>query len=206
MSWISIYLAEAPSQKKKELPLMLNENQMYIHYHKGSLVFYALKDYLGEEMVNRILRDYIADVAFQQPPYTRAIDLVQRFKEAAPADKQYLIEDMFETITFYENRTQKVVFEQTEDGNYEVEICSTNKKMRANELGEEEEIPLDDFVDVGLFDTKGNLIYLQKHKIEQGQNTFRIVVNTKPSKGGVDPLNKLIDKFSDGHVIKATSR
>ena len=78
------YLSGRRLEDKKELPLSLNENQPYIHYNKGSLVFYALKDYLGEETVNHVLHDYIRDVAFQQPPFTRAIDLVERFRQAAP--------------------------------------------------------------------------------------------------------------------------
>ena len=31
------------------------ENQQYIHYRKGSLVFYALREEIGEENLNRAL-------------------------------------------------------------------------------------------------------------------------------------------------------
>jgi ABC-2 type transport system permease protein len=197
------YLSGRSSATTQELPLMLNEGQEYIHYSKGSLVFYALKDYLGEEVVNSVLRDYIHDVAFQQPPFTRAVDLVQRFKQVVPEDKKYLIEDLFETITFYHNRTDQVSFRKTPKGTYEVEICSTSKKSRADGLGREEEIPMNDYVDVGVFDKEGNLEYLQKHKMKSGQNTFLIEVDREPSKAGVDPLNKLIDKVSDDKIVKA---
>ncbi|MBI5346889.1 MAG: ABC transporter permease [Chlamydiae bacterium] len=198
------YLNGRSCETKKELPLMLNENQPYIHYNKGSLVFYALKDYLGETAVNQVLQDYIQDMAFQKPPFTRSIDLVNRFKEIAPLDKKYLIEDLFETITFYDNRTDSVSFKKTPNGKYEVEIRSTNKKLRADELGAEQEIPMDDYVDVGIFDKKGHIAYLQKHKIKNGENVFRIEVGSEPSKGGIDPLNKLIDKVSDNHIMKAS--
>ncbi len=197
------YLNGRSLETKKELPLMLNENQGYIHYMKGSLVFYALKDYLGEEIVNKVLHDYIHDFAFQKPPFTKATDLVQRFKDITPNDKKYLIEDMFETITFYDNRTDKVSFKKISNNKYQVEIHSTNKKLRANGLGKEQEIPMDDYIDVGIFDLNENLKYLQKHKIKNGRNVFFIEVNYEPSKGGIDPLNKLIDKVSDNKVLKA---
>ncbi|MBF8263434.1 MAG: hypothetical protein HW387_1099 [Parachlamydiales bacterium] len=197
------YLYGRGSASKKEKPLVLNENQPYIHYEKGSLVFYALKDYLSENVVNQVLHDYIKDVAFQKPPFTRAVDLVERFRDAAPCDKKYIIEDLFETITFYDNRTDSVQFKKTDNGKYEVEICSNNRKLRADEFGQEKEIPMEEFIDVGVFNHQGQLQYLQKHRIASGKNTFHIEVDQLPSKAGVDPLNKLIDRIPDDHVMKA---
>ena len=47
------YLLGRSTEQKKELPLARVENQDYIHYRKGSLVMYALDDYIGEDKVNR---------------------------------------------------------------------------------------------------------------------------------------------------------
>src|SRR5579872_4505930 len=185
------YLRGRSCESKKEKPLAFNDSQPYIHYEKGSLVFYALKDYLGEELVNKVLSDYIRDVGFQKPPFTRAIDLVQRFREAAPSHLKYLIEDLFETITFYSNRTDSVHFKKNANAKYEVEICSNNRKLRADEFGLEQEIPMEEFIDVGIYDLEGRLQYLQKHRVASGQNTFHIEVDQLPSKAGIDPLNKL---------------
>ena len=43
------YLSGRAFESINEKTLMFNENQQYIHYNKGSLVLYALSDYLGEE-------------------------------------------------------------------------------------------------------------------------------------------------------------
>jgi ABC-type Na+ efflux pump permease subunit len=197
------YLQGRSCETKKEKPLARVDYQPHIHYQKGTLVFYALKDYLGEEVVNRVLRDYIRDVGFQKPPFTRAIDLVERFREAAPDDLKYLIEDLFETITFYSNRTDSVHFKKNANGKYEVEICSNNRKLRADGFGLEQEIPMEAFIDVGIFDQKGDLQYLKKHRVVSGQNTFRVEVDQIPSKAGLDPLNKLIDRVPDGNLMDA---
>ena len=58
------YLRGRSSERKKELPLILNENQPYIHYRKGSVVMYALQDYIGEDSLNNALRKYIDAVSF----------------------------------------------------------------------------------------------------------------------------------------------
>ena len=49
------YLSGRGGEVVEELPLALNENQDYIHYRKGSVVMYALKDYLGEDVVDKVL-------------------------------------------------------------------------------------------------------------------------------------------------------
>src|SRR5690606_1347447 len=70
------YLAGRGGELIEELPLLRVENQPYIHYRKGSLVMYALKDYIGEDSLNAALRRYIERVAFQQPPYTTSAELL----------------------------------------------------------------------------------------------------------------------------------
>ena len=42
------------------------ENQPYIHYNKGSLALYALRDAIGEEAMNRAPRRFLADKAFRE--------------------------------------------------------------------------------------------------------------------------------------------
>lgn len=197
------YLDGRAHEIKKELPLAYNENQLYIHYNKGSLVFYALKDYLGEDVVNQVLKDFIKDVAYKSAPFTRAIDLVERFRKVTPADKQYLIEDLFETITFYDNRTELITYKK-EGEKFRVTIKGLSKKIRTDELGKEMEVPIHDLIDVGLFDDKGEILYLQKHQFKSGENQIEIVIDKKPSKGGIDPINKLIDKISDDNLIQAS--
>jgi len=53
------YLMGRAAERKKEMPLALVENQPYIHYQKGSLVMYALQDYIGESTANQALSNYI---------------------------------------------------------------------------------------------------------------------------------------------------
>ncbi len=203
---LDAYLHGRSTEAKRELPLMLNENQEYIHYQKGSLVFYALKDYLGEQVVNQVLSEYIKEVAFQKPPFTRSIELVDRFRAAASPELKDLIADLFETITFYENRTEQVTYTTGDRGKYLIELQTRSKKIRADELGTETEIPMEDLVDVGIYDNQGQLAYLQKHLIKTGENIISIEVDFEPSQAGLDPLNKLIDKVSEGHLKKATLR
>src|SRR5690606_14605339 len=46
------YLSGRGGEVVEELPLLRVENQPYIHYRKGSLVFYRLKEEIGEDTLN----------------------------------------------------------------------------------------------------------------------------------------------------------
>ena len=79
------YLSGRGAELVEEQPLMLVEDQSYIHYAKGSLVLYALRDSIGEKKMNEALALYIKDKKFQQPPYTNSRELVSYIAQVVPA-------------------------------------------------------------------------------------------------------------------------
>jgi ABC-2 type transport system permease protein len=203
------YLTGRRIEQEKEMPAMLCENQQYIHYSKGSLIMYALKDYIGEERLNKAMADYIAKTGFQQAPFTNSLEFVSFLKAATPDSLQYLVKDMFETITLYSNRTDEVSYTRLNDGKYKVKITVDSRKYRADSVGTEKEIAVNDYIDIGILGerkeggtTRDKPLYLQKHKVKNGKNTFEIVVSEEPKKAGIDVYNKLIDRDSEDNVRK----
>jgi len=188
------YLIGRASEQKKELPLGRVENQDYIHYRKGSLVMYALADYIGEENVNRALHALRDKHAFKGPPYPNATALIGELRAVTPPQYQYVIDDWFETITLYDNRATKAVAKPLADGRYEVTIDVIAKKRKADELGKETDAPLNDWIDIGVLDADGAPLYREKKKIATENATFTVTVDKKPAKAGIDPFNLLIDR------------
>lgn len=222
------YLQGRTFEWKHENPLMYNENQQYIHYNKGSLVLYAMSDYLGEKNFNNILKGYVKDVAFQEAPYTNSIEFVDHIRKGTPQEFQYLISDMFETITLYDNKVEKVTSKKLPNGKYQVDIDFVVSKYRSSDKGKRsfkdasgkmltykgkttiESYPLNDFIEVGVFGEKTkkgdfeieNELYNKKYKIDRINNKLTIIVDKKPIEVGVDPYNKLIDTNSDDNRMK----
>ena len=195
------YLGGRSVERKKELPLMRNENQPYIHYQKGSLVFYALRDYLGEATLNAALARYIKQVGFQEPPYTTSRELVEILREATPPEYRYVIEDMLETITLYDNKVVSATATPAGEGKTKVVFTVTAKKLRADELGDETEVPIADSIDVGVFAAPGPgehelgaPLLLEKRRITGPETTIEVEVAGAPARVGIDPYNKLIDR------------
>jgi ABC-2 type transport system permease protein len=167
---------------------------------------YALQDAIGEEAVDQALAAFDRKWAFQGPPYATSRDLLAEFRKVTPPDKQYLITDLFETITLFDNRATEASYHAVSDGKYEVELKVTAKKLRADGLGAETEVPLNDWIDIGVFDQDGNVLYLQKQQIQSGDSTIKVVVDKVPAKAGIDPLNKLIDLTAEDNVVEVAKK
>tara|TARA_R110001592_G_scaffold42136_4_gene136983 strand:+ start:9944 stop:13600 length:3657 start_codon:yes stop_codon:yes gene_type:complete len=224
------YLLQRTLERKRENALMYNDGQGYIRYQKGSLVFYALSDYIGEENLNGALKKYVEKVQFQESPYTTSIEMVDYINKVTPDSLKYVIKDMFETITLYRNRIVDVKSTVLENGKYKVDIEFNVSKYRNDNKGKRFygdkvgdtisyksvkqkkpilSVPLADYIDIGIFseeevDGKKNevILYLKKHKITTINNKITIIVDKKPTEVGVDPFNKLIDTQSDDNRRK----
>jgi hypothetical protein len=201
------YLSGRGTERHKELPLMRVENQPYIHYNKGSLVMYALREYMGEDRLNAVLAEYVRDKGFQAPPYTNARELVERLRAAIQPEYAYMIEDLFETITLYDNRTHAATITQLDDGRWRVDLDVETRKLRADETGGEAEMPIADWIEVGAIVEKevdGRMrevpVHLEKQKFTGDRSQISFTVDEKPTRAGIDPRILLIDRDPDDNV------
>ncbi len=201
------YLQQRTLEKKKELPLMLVEDQQYIHYNKGSVIMYALKEYIGEDSLNNALKKYIKKVAYQEPPYTNSIEFVDMLRAATPDSLKYIINDMFETITVYENYIKELSYVPTTDGKYKVSITVGCAKFKVDSIGKSKLVPTThDYVDIGIFSQEfltgkkdAKELLLVRVKMDKQEKKFEFIVNEQPLKAGIDPYNKLIDRSSNNN-------
>ena len=163
---------------------------------------YALQDYLGEQVVNQALASYIHKVGYQDPPYTNSLEFLAELRKVTPPDMQYLLEDMFETITLFDNRTLSATYVERGPERFEVTVNVRANKLRANEQGVESDQPLDDLIDVGVLDDQGRPLALERKRIQTSPATFTFEVDKRPAKAGIDPFNKLIDRRPNDNVIR----
>jgi ABC-2 type transport system permease protein len=217
-SELNSYLVGRSTERQKEMPLDLVENQPYIHYNKGSLVMYALRDYIGEARMNAAVRGFLNATKFRGPPYPTSLQLVDSLRAATPDSLKYLIGDLFEHITLYELKTDSVTMEPAPRGGYAVDLYVNAKKLRADSLGKETEQPMEDWIDIGVFakalpkpdrtiDPKiGVELYLQKHRIRSGAQKITVVVGGHPYRAGIDPLHKLIDRITTDNTVGIRDR
>jgi len=194
------YLSGRGRESRPERPLVLVEDTPHIHYAKGSLAMYTLADAIGEDRVNDALRRFCAEWAFKGPPYPIAEDLVALFRAAAP-EKVKLIDSLFEEITLYELRAVSAKATKGEGGGLDVHFTGKVKKLLADELGREREVPVDEDLPVGVLG-KDDTALLEQRVHVQGED-LDIVLHAPAGaeKAALDPSSELIDRRPEDNAI-----
>jgi hypothetical protein len=134
---------------------------------------------------------------FAGPPYPDTRELVASLRKQTPDDLQYMITDMFETITLYDNKAVSAKVQPASDHKYKVTLVVEAHKMRANGEGAETEIPVHDLIEVGVFKGKKDdekPLHTEKVWITQPRTTLEFVVDEAPTRAAIDPYSKLIDR------------
>lgn len=190
-----------------DVPLLEVEDHPHIAYGKGAVAMYTLREHIGDEPLNAALRHFVAKHRDGGPPYPTSRDLLAALRAVTPDSLQYLLTDLFETITLWDVRTRRAVVERTDTGAYQVTLDVEAKKVRADSIGRETETPMDDLVEIGVFapgegDGLGAPLYLKRHRIRSGKQTLRITVPRKPGRAGIDPYRKLIDRERNDNVFE----
>lgn len=194
------YLAGRGKEDLREMPLMLVERQEYVHYNKGALAMYALREAMGEERVNRALARFLKDYAFSGPPYPAAVDLVHYLRAEARPEEQELITDLFERITLYDNQTREATAIRRADGKYVVKLIVASAKLRSDGLGEPKPVPSHDPIRIAVLGEDGKELFSEKRRMNKPVETLEIVVSGKPVRAGIDPYHELIDAQPDDNA------
>jgi len=208
------YLSNRGAEVVEELPLARVENQPYIHYQKGSLAMYWLKEVVGEATVNRALAALLKQFAFKPAPYPNTLDFLRLLRAEAGPAHDALITDLFEKITLIDAKARGATATRRADGKYDVAIEVEARKLYADGKGVETEAPLDEPFDLGVFTAEpgkpgfdaASVLYLQHRPIKSGKQTVTVVVDKPPVWAGVDPYNKRIDRNSDDNLTKVEVR
>lgn len=198
------YLTSRSFEKKKEVPLNLVDDQTYIAYEKGSVAFYTMRDYIGEDNLNQQLSNFLKNYATHSSFYPTSADLIDHVDRATPDTLKYLIDDLFNTITIFSTRIDSVSFDENENGLYDVLINAKIQKFRADSLGRPTEITPCDWLELVVYaegsEGKDSLIYSTRAMPDSTLLITRLTVDKKPTKVGIDPQHLMIDHNLDDNI------
>lgn len=175
-----------------EVPLKDVENQSYIYYDKGALAMYALQAYIGEANVNKA----IAECIQKNDGYlTNTSHLLGYFKSHAPDSAQYRISDLFEKVIIYDNILKSATYRSIDDNKYEL-----NLKIEVHKYSKDKsEIPCSEWITLEV-ETEV-MTESKKVQVANGQNSFSLIVNSKPIKTVIDPNFDFLDKIPDDNML-----
>ena len=207
------YLRGRGGEVRHEPPLALVQREPYVWYQKGGQIMYTLADYIGEDKVDTALHNFLMQYRYanatnsQTVPYPDTRQLVEALRAQTPPELQYLITDGFESIVLYDNKALTATVTPTADHKFKVTLTAQARKVKADGNGNESPMPLNDYIEIGVFKGKKDEekpLYLKKEKLTQEHNTFEIIVDEMPTRAGIDPYNKLVDRDADDNMIAVT--
>jgi ABC-2 type transport system permease protein len=220
------YLRGRSAEVRGERPLALVQREDYVWYSKGGQIMYTLADTIGEDKVNLALHNFLMQYRYANAhnqvdaaqhdvppapnePYPDTRLLISALREQTPPEYQYLIDDGFDRIVLYDNKTLSATSHKTADGKYSVTLEVEARKVQADANGVETPLPLADYIEIGVFNGKKNEekpLYMRREKITGEHRTFTIVVDEQPTRAGIDPYNKLIDRNADDNLMDITEQ
>nr|MBP7515924.1 hypothetical protein [Flavobacteriales bacterium] len=199
------YQRSRGSEELKEVPLLEVENQGYIHYNKGSVVLYGLRDFVGEDSLNKAFKALVDTFGYAEPPYPTALDMYRELEKVVPDSLDYLLEDGFKKITLYGNRMEEATAHMLPDSTYEVKLRIHGEKNYADSLGRETTAVMNDWMDVSILrypafgrkadKSKNDVPLLQKRlRLKSGMNELTFIVEEKPMQAVIDRDNLFFDR------------
>ncbi len=169
----------------------------YMSYRRGPYALHALAEYMGADRVNTALRRLIENHGSGAPPLATTLDLYHELQAVTPDSLQYLLHDLFEVNTFWELDAERATAEQTPTGTWQVTLDVQARKVVADSAGTETEVPMDEWVPIGVFargepgDELSAPLYLKMHRIRLGEQTITVMVTREPALAGIDPHHLL---------------
>jgi hypothetical protein len=176
----------------------------WANYRKGPYVMNALSEYVGESKVNGALRRLVEK---KMSSLATTLDMYRELQTVTPDSLKPLLHDLFEVNALWTFDTKQAKAVRTETGAWQVTFDVEAHKVVVDSAGKETELPMDEWVELGVFapagpgEILGKPLYVEKHRIRSGRQAITVTVSERPARGGIDPYN-LLD-WEEGDNIEA---
>lgn len=189
----------APHQPRA-VPLLRAVDQLD-GYRRGPFAMYALREAVGVETVNGALRNLLAKFPPGRPPFPTSTDFYTELRAATPQPMHDLLKDLFEEITFWDLSAKSLRVHPAGNGAYRVLFHVEAQKLKGDGNGNERPVPMNDPIEVAVYDAAGKSLYRAPHRIRSGPQTIELVVPRPPARASLDPDHELLDRDPDDNDV-----
>ncbi len=203
------YFSGVAWSTEAEPPLYLVNGQSYLSYGKNFQVMMAMKDLIGEEKINQVLKRITDRYRNDQEFSATSIELINELYDVTPIEYQTLIDDWFKRIIIYDVSIQDAVYEELPNGKFEIKLQIGAKRFELNDEGVRVPIDIDEPLQIGLFQKHpgnigldGGTIYLKSQQISQDGQEIKLIVDQLPGYVSVDPYGTRVDENLTDNTIR----
>ncbi len=175
-----------------EQPLYLEQGERYMLYGKSYMVMVSLKELIGEETLNQILKTLVQRHKNEIDATVTSPEFLDELYAVTPDEHHSLIDDWFKKIITYDLSVEEVDYTELADGSYEITMTIDATKFESVD-GIVSPVSMNEPVPVGLFTThpsrasREQIIQLEPKKISDGTQTLTFRVDTLPQYVSIDP-------------------
>lgn len=170
----------------------------HLSYRRGPFALYTMSQYVGADTVNHALRQLLSKHRSPDAPLATTLDLYAELQRVTPDSTRQLLHDLFEVNAFWDLQADRASARETVNGQWEVTLDVTAKKVVADSAGVETEVPVTEWLEVGAYTSMSYRdvtppLYLARHRITAGKQTIRFMLPHQPVTAGIDPNLLMID-------------
>jgi ABC-2 type transport system permease protein len=205
----STYFSERSVASGKEPPVYMVDGQGYISYGKSHTVMMALKDLIGEDKINQVLKTLIERHSSESTSSLTSLELLNEVYKVTPVRYHTLVTDWFKRVIVYDLAATGPSVEKLTEGRYQITFNLKAKRFESQNDGSQKALGIREPISIGVFTQHpGSLkkdhkaLYLKPSQITQENSIIRIIVNAKPAYLAIDPFGTRSDKNLEDNLIE----
>ncbi len=195
------YFSGRSESAGQEPPVYLVDGQGYIDYGKGYMSLMALRDLMGEEKLNAIIKTVTDRHRGQYRQSLTSLEFLNEVYKVTPPAQHALIDDWFKRVITYDLSVKDPKVTPLKDGRYEVSFTLKAQRLETQKDGSTKPIAINEPLMMGVFSKhpsdlrKGDkAFYLQTYHITQKETFIKFVLQERPGFVGVDPFGVQVDR------------
>ncbi|MCP9290264.1 M1 family aminopeptidase [Gracilimonas sediminicola] len=190
-----------------EEPLYLEQGEHYMLYGKSYIVMYALKELIGEENVNQVLKTLVNRHKNEIDATVTSPEFLNEIYKFTPEEYHSLIGDWFKKIITYDLSVENAESDKISDDRYEIRITIDAGKHELLE-GVESPVSMNEPIPLGIFSahpseaSEGQILFLESENIEDGKQQITIQTETLPRYVCIDPYGTRPDLVRQDNCLE----
>jgi len=201
-----LYFAYRSATAEREIPLWQTTDQPFVHYQKGGLALFRLKEVLGETHLNRALRELVTlhGYPLQKPDPASLVDALKR---GANTSQARLVDEVFKKVIVFDNDI-KILNNKALPDNKRLLTLEINVRKTDETSGKPVPLKPDDAIDIAVFNLQitpnvapPKPVYLRRHHFSKNRSVVQIVVPRNSETVMLDPFSYMLDGSDHNNIV-----
>lgn len=192
-----------------EPPVYKVDGQSYISYGKALIALLALRDLVGENQVNNVLKTLTDNHRNSTKLEATTLDFLEEVYNVTPKHQHRLIDDWFKKVITYDLGIEESTSRALTNGAYEITVKIKAKRFETLDSGEIKQISLNEPIKIGVFTEHpsyvkddSTILYYESSQINKEMTEIKIIVKEKPSYISIDPYGTRSDENLVDNIFK----